>query len=191
MIFEELAGNAELDDGCPEEHLENISRYVYELCLRMGLSREDAERISVASKLHDLGKIAVPKYIIHKQGLLSEDERVIVNSHTKFGYTILSAYDDDPLIADAVEIALSHHERYDGSGTNGLSGEDIPFAARVVTVCDVYDALVSEREYKKAWTPKEARAYLADNEGKLFDPEITDAFLAYLDENGDAEAGQG
>lgn len=191
MIFEELAGNAELDNGCPEEHLENISRYVYELCLRMGLSREDAERISVASKLHDLGKIAVPKYIIHKQGLLSEDERVIVNSHTKFGYTILSAYDDDPLIADAAEIALYHHERYDGSGTNGLSGEDIPFTARVVTVCDVYDALVSEREYKKAWTPKEARAYLADNKGKLFDPEITDAFLAFLDESGDAEAGQG
>lgn len=191
IIFEELAGNAELDNGCPEEHLENISRYVYELCLRMGLPREDAERISVASKLHDLGKIAVPKYIIHKQGLLSEDERVIVNSHTKFGYTILSAYDDNPLIATAAEIARYHHERYDGSGTNGLSGEEIPFAARLVTVCDVYDALVSEREYKKAWTQKEARAYLTDNKGKIFDPEITDAFLAYLDESGDAEAGQG
>lgn len=182
IIFEELAENAELDNGCPVSHLENIGKYSRELCLRIGYDAEKAEHISMASKLHDLGKIAVPKYIIEKQGRLNEEERIIVNSHTEFGYTILSAYDDDPLIATAAVIARYHHEHYNGSGTNGLKGADIPTEARIVTVCDVYDALVSERSYKSAWTKEEAINYLSDNSGKLFDPEICAAFIEYLNE---------
>ena len=182
IIFEELAENAELDNGCSVEHLENICRYSRELCRRLGFDEEKTEQIAVASKLHDLGKIAVPKYIIEKQGRLSEEERIIVSSHTEFGYTILSAYDDDPLIAVGALIARYHHEQYDGLGQNGLKGEDIPIEARIVTVCDVYDALVSERSYKKAWTKEAAMEYLAENSGKLFDPHICEAFLAYLRE---------
>lgn len=182
IIFEELAENAELDNGCPVSHLENIGKYTRELCLRIGCDAEKAEHISMASKLHDLGKIAVPKYIIEKQGRLNEEERIIVNSHTEFGYTILSAYDDDPLIATAAVIARYHHEHYDGSGTNGLKGEQIPENARIVTVCDVYDALVSERPYKSAWSKEEAINYLADNSGKLFDPEICRVFIEYINE---------
>ena len=185
IIFEELAENAELDNGCSVEHLQNISRYTYALCQKLGMSEEESSRIALASKLHDLGKIAVPKYIIHKEGRLSEEERVIVNSHTKFGYTILSAYADDPLISDAATIARYHHEHYDGTGTNALKGEDIPLIARIVTVCDVYDALTSERAYKKAWTPQEAKDNITDNAGKIFDPKLVKLFLTCLEEQRD------
>ena len=180
IIFEELAENAELDNGCSVEHLENISRYTRELCLELGFDKEKAESTAIASKLHDLGKIAVPKYIIEKQGRLSEEERVIISNHTEFGYTILSAYDDDPLLATAAVIARYHHEYYNGTGMNGLKGEEIPIEARIVTVCDVYDALVAERSYKKAWSKEAAMEYLADNNGKLFDPQICDAFIECL-----------
>lgn len=183
VIFAELAENTELDNGCSVDHLVNIRNNSRELCKRIGMDEDRAEHIALASELHDLGKIAVPKNIIHKEGRLSEEERVIVNSHTEFGYTILAAYDDDPMLATAAVIAHYHHERYDGKGNNGLKGEDIPIEARIVTVCDVYDALISERTYKKAWTKEEALRYLKDNEGKIFDPEICEAFIAYLSED--------
>ena len=182
IIFTELAENAELDNGCTVEHLNNINRYTRELCLRLGMDQDRATRIGKAAELHDLGKIAIPKNIIHKNGRLSEEERVIINSHTEFGYTILSAYDSDPLMATAAVIARYHHERYDGNGINGLKGESIPQEARIVTVCDVYDALVSERTYKKAWAEEDAIRYLSDNEGKIFDPAICEEFIVYLKE---------
>ena len=182
IIFEELAENAELDNGCSVEHLENICRYTRELCNRMGFDDAKAEHIATASKLHDLGKIAVPKYIIEKRGRLNEEEQIIISSHTDFGYTILSAFADDPLISTAAVIARYHHEQYNGMGKNGLKGEDIPIEARIVTVCDVYDALVSERSYKKAWTKEAATNYLAEYSGKIFDPQICTAFLEYLKE---------
>ena len=182
IIFEELAENAELDNGCSVEHLANICSYSRELCLRLGFDKDKAEHIATASKLHDLGKIAVPKYIIEKQGRLSEEEQIIISSHTDFGYTILSAFDDDPLISTAAVIARYHHEHYNGTGKNGLKGEDIPIEARIVTVCDVYDALVSERSYKKAWTKEAATEYLAEQTGKMFDPKICEAFIKYLKE---------
>ncbi len=180
IIFEELAENAELDNGCPISHLENIEKYTRELCLKMGYDEERANHISLASKLHDLGKIAVPKYLIDKQDKLSEEERIIVNSHTEFGYTILSAYDDDPLIYTAAVIARYHHEQYNGMGTNGLKGEEIPIEARIVTICDVFDALVSERSYKSAWSVGEAINYIIDNSGKIFDPDICPLFIQYI-----------
>ena len=189
IIFEELAENAEIDNGCSVEHLANICNYTRALCLRLGYDEERAEHIAIASKLHDLGKIAVPKYIIEKQGRLNEEERIIVSSHTEFGYTILSAYDNDPLIATAVLIARYHHERYDGSGNNGLKGEEIPIEARIVTVCDVYDALVSARSYKNAWSKEDAMLYLADNAGKIFDPRICREFLKYLREEDTPDQG--
>lgn len=186
VIFAELAENTELDNGCSVDHLVNIRNNSRELCKRIGMDEAKAEHIAIASELHDLGKIAVPKNIIHKEGRLSEEERIIVNSHTEFGYTILAAYDDDPMLATAAVIAHYHHERYDGKGNNGLKGEDIPIEARIVTVCDVYDALISERTYKKAWNKEDALRYLKDNEGKIFDPDICEAFIAYMSEDGSA-----
>lgn len=182
IIFEELAENTELDNGCSVDHLRHICDYTRELCLRSGMDPEKAEQIAVASKLHDIGKIAIPKYIIHKQARLSEEERTIINSHTEFGYTILSTYADDPVFEISATIARYHHERYDGTGVNGLRGEDIPIEARIVTVCDVYDALVSERTYKKAWSREDALNFLRDNEGKLFDPVICEEFIRFIQE---------
>ncbi len=182
IIFEELAENTELDNGCSVDHLRHICDYTRELCLRSGMDAEKAEQIAVASKLHDLGKIAIPKYIIHKQARLTEEERTIINSHTEFGYTILSTYADDPVLEISATIARYHHERYDGTGVNGLKGENIPIEARIVTVCDVYDALVSERTYKKAWSREDALNFLRDNEGKLFDPVICEEFIKYIQE---------
>lgn len=187
VIFAELAENTELDNGCSVDHLINIRNNSRELCLRIGIDEERAEHISIASELHDLGKIAVPKDIIHKEGRLTEEERVMINSHTEFGYTILSAYDDDPILATAAVIARYHHERYDGTGNNGLKGEDIPVEARVVTVCDVYDALISERTYKKPWSKEDAIHYLKENEGKLFDPDICEKFIAFIGEEAEAK----
>ena len=86
------------------------------------------------------------------------------------------------MFATAATIARYHHERYDGTGNNGLKGEEIPVEARVVTVCDVYDALISERTYKKAWSKEDALRYLKDNEGKIFDPAICESFIAYIRE---------
>lgn len=192
IIFAELAENTELENGCSVEHLTHIYEYARALCIKLGMDEEKAEHIATAAKLHDLGKIAVPKYIIQKQGRLSEDERIIINSHTEFGYTILAAYTSDPLLATASTVARYHHERYDGAGTYGLKGEDIPIEARIITVCDVYDALVSERSYKKAWDAEDALNYLKENEGKIFDPVICEAFLAYIndpEENEGSSAG--
>ena len=177
VMFAELAENAEIDNGYSGEHLEHVAHYTGVLCRRLGMDEEKVEMIATASKLHDLGKLAVPKYIINKQGRFNEEERIIINSHTKFGYTILSAFDEDPLIATAASIALYHHERYDGDGVNGLAGEDIPLEARIVTVCDVYDALTTERSYKAAWSQKEAVNYLINQKGKIFDPQLADLFI--------------
>ncbi len=177
VMFTELAENAEIDNGYTDEHLKHVSHYTAALCRKLGMDEEKVQLIATASKLHDLGKLAVPKYIINKQGRFNEDERIIINSHTRFGYTILAAFDEDPVIAAAATIALYHHERYDGNGVNGLEGEDIPLEARIVTICDVYDALTTERTYKSAWSQRDAVNYLSSQKGKIFDPKLTDLFI--------------
>ena len=182
LILEELAENAELNNGYSLDHLSHISTLTYRLCRAVGLDEEEARSMSVAAKLHDLGKIAIPLNIINKEGRLTEEERVIVASHTEFGYLILSAY-DDPLLKQAAEIARYHHERYDGTGHNGLAGESIPLSARIVAICDVYDALISERSYKKPWSRERSLAYIRDNAGKLFDPKLTEIFISEAAKN--------
>ncbi len=182
IIFGELALNTEIDNGYTPDHLEHIAKYSYELCKKLGMSEEEAELISTASKLHDIGKIAIPKNIINKESRLTEEEQIIVASHSKFGYLILSAYDDDPFLATAAEIACYHHERYDGTGYNGLKGEDIPLCARIITICDVFDALVSERSYKKAWSVSRALNYLDENSGTIFDPKLLELFKECVNE---------
>lgn len=183
IIFSELALNTEIDNGYSPEHLENIGKYTYALCKKLGMSEDEAKRISLASKLHDIGKIAIPKNIIGKSDKLLEEEQVIVGSHVKFGYLILSAYNDNPLLADAAEIARYHHERYDGTGSYGLKGEEIPLAARITTICDVYDALISERPYKQAWSKDRIKSYIDDNSGVIFDPNLIEPFYQCIDEN--------
>ena len=177
VIFTELAENTEVDNGYSPDHLTHIQEYAEKLAIAIGLDKDKAQRIGLAGKLHDIGKIAIPKSIINKNGRLTEEEQLIVSNHAYFGYLILSAFSDEPLLSLAAEIARYHHERYDGSGTNGLKGEDIPLVARMVTICDVYDALVSERSYKLAWSESKSKAYLLENKGIMFDPDLCDKFI--------------
>ena len=176
IIFEQLAETAELSDGGSLDHLNSISKITYILCKQLGFDEDKCVLIRDASKLHDLGKIAIPKSIIDKEGKLSKEENIIMRNHTKFGYVILSAYENDKFLAVAAEIAKYHHESFDGNGYNMLKGTDIPLSARIVTVCDVFDALTSKRSYKEAWRFDDAVNYINENSGIMFDPEIVSAF---------------
>ena len=132
----------------------------------------------MAAPMHDIGKVAVSDHILLKPGRYTDEEFEAMKLHTLHGYRIL---DDSasPLVRLAATIALSHHEKFDGTGyPNGLHGDDIPIVARVVAVADVFDALVSERPYKRAWAVTEGIDFLKSQRGKHFDPKCVDAFLA-------------
>jgi Response regulator containing a CheY-like receiver domain and an HD-GYP domain len=127
--------------------------------------------------VHDLGKIGIPDAILLKRGRLTEEEFAIMRTHPQIGYEILR---DSPsrFIQLGASIALHHHERWDGTGyPHGLSGEDIPRAARIVALADVFDALLSERPYKSAWSHDEAVAYVRAHSGSFFDPACVSALL--------------
>lgn len=140
-----------------------------------------------AAILHDIGKVGVPDSILLKPGRLTSEEFEIVKRHTVIGSDVLMAaakiLGEAPFIAYAQQIIEFHHEKWDGSGyPHGLEGEEIPFIARVMTVADVYDALVTERPYKKPVSHEEAVAVISEGAGKHFDPRLVDAFLACADE---------
>ena len=125
--------------------------------------------------LHDIGKIGIPDQILHKPGKLTEEEWEIMKKHPEYAFDVLSSID---YLSPSLDIPRYHHERWDGSGyPEGLEGEDIPLAARIFAVVDVWDALRSDRPYRKAWSDQKAREYLREQAGKEFDPRIVDAFL--------------
>jgi two-component system response regulator RpfG len=128
--------------------------------------------------MHDIGKIGIPDAILRKEGPLTPSETELMRTHPRIGYDILKGSPSKYLSMGAI-IALGHHEKYDGSGyPNGLHGEDIPVVARVVAIADVFDALVSERPYKRAWSVPEAIDYLKCQRGRHFDRLCVDAFLS-------------
>ena len=135
------------------------------------------------SPLNDIGKVGIPDIILNKESRLSEDERVIMMTHSAIGASILNAakasFDSERgMIATAIEIAGSHHEKWDGTGyPNGLEAEDIPLSARIMSLADMYDALTSERRYKVAWTHEQAVQEIVKMKGIAFDPVIVDAFV--------------
>ena len=125
--------------------------------------------------LHDIGKMAIPDGILLNTGKLSQEEWGIMKKHPVYAKEMLSPID---YLVPALEIPYYHHERWDGSGyPQGLSGDDIPIAARIFAVVDVWDALQSDRPYRKAWSEKEAIQYLKDQSGKEFDPKVVSEFL--------------
>jgi len=146
----------------------------------LGLEREDCEVAEKVAPLHDVGKVAIPDRVLKHPGPLSGDDWEIMKSHVNIGYELLCEGSSHYLGA-AATVALHHHERYDGNGyPNGLSGEDIPLMARIVAVADVYDALVSHRPYRKAWSLQQAVDYLIAQKGGQFDPRCVDAFVGQL-----------
>ena len=176
-IVQRLAQTAESRDEETGEHIERIGLLCERLALSLGLSEAEAELIRHASAMHDIGKIGIPDRVLLKPGRLDAEEWELMKTHTTLGAAVLggSRYE---LLQLAHTIALTHHERWDGAGyPAGLSGEAIPLAGRICAVCDVYDALVSERPYKRAWSKREALAEIARGAGTHFDPRIARAFL--------------
>jgi putative two-component system response regulator len=130
--------------------------------------------------LHDIGKIGIPDGILHKPGKLEPEERAIMQTHTLIGSQLLEG-SPSSLLQTAEAIARTHHERWDGDGyPAGLAGEEIPWAGRVAALCDVYDALLTERPYKRAWTIAEALAHIEAEAGRHFDPDLAAVFVALV-----------
>jgi putative two-component system response regulator len=176
-----MARMAEYREGDNSVHLESIRSYCYLLACGLGLSVQEAEIISYASVLHDVGKAGLPEAILLKRGDLTPYEWETMTRHTQMGADILKG--SSSIVMQAGEIiAMTHHERWDGSGyPKGLRGEDIPLSGRIVAVADVYDALTTPRHYKKEMTPSLAEELIRDASGQLFDPRVVRIFLREIE----------
>ena len=181
-VVRRLGQAVESRDGDTGEHIERISRLCQQLASAIGLPEDEAELIGHASTMHDVGKIGIPDSVLLKPTQLDPDEWELMRSHTTIGAEVLAG-SSSPLLQMAESIALTHHERWDGAGyPAGLRGDAIPLAARICAVCDVFDALLSERLYKRGWTMEEAIAELTAQSGRHFDPMLVDVFVAMVPE---------
>jgi len=177
-----LSVAAEFRDDDSAEHILRISRTSCLIAETMGLDGEQTELIRHASPMHDIGKIGIPDAILRKPGPLTFEERNIVEKHTLIGADILGSPPNE-LIRMARDIALNHHERWDGKGyPNGVAGEEIPLCGRIVSLADVFDALVSKRCYKEAFALEIALEIMRFEDGKHFDPAVAEAFFSVLPE---------
>ena len=206
-----LARAAEQRDGTTGRHIIRVAAYSRAIAARMGLDREFVATLTLASPLHDVGKIGIPDHILKKRGPFTDAEREVMQRHCAIGAEILTPHpgstelgriwqgatnrstDDDgadtaapsvnPLLQMAAMVARTHHERWNGSGyPDGLAGDTIPLASRIVAVADVYDALRSARPYKPAFAEERVLAMIRDQVGRHFDPEVYAAFERSLDE---------
>jgi putative two-component system response regulator len=175
-ILERLALAAEYRDDDTGEHTKRVGETAARIAQALGWQEEAVELIRRAAPLHDVGKIAISDTILLKPGKLTPEEFQRMKMHTTLGAKMLSG-GQFPLMQLAEQIALTHHERWDGTGYMGLSGEAIPMAGRILSVADVFDALISERPYKRAWTQKEALEEIQRQSGRQFDPRVVEAFL--------------
>jgi HD-GYP domain-containing protein (c-di-GMP phosphodiesterase class II) len=176
-VIRRLGAAVESRDQETGLHIARMSRLCHRLALATGMDPAEADRLRHACAMHDIGKIGIPDRILQKPGKLDHDEWEVMKTHTTIGAHILSG-SRAPLIRMAETIALTHHERWDGSGyPGGIAGEEIPLVGRITSICDVFDALISERPYKHAWTVDEALAEIARQSGRQFDPGLVEPFL--------------
>jgi HD-GYP domain-containing protein (c-di-GMP phosphodiesterase class II) len=176
-IVYRLARAAEFRDKWTGQHIFKMSNYCTMLGNSIGLSDRKNTLLFQAAPMHDIGKIGISDKILLKPGKLTTNEFKIMKSHSKIGANLLSGPNSD-LIKVAKNIALTHHEKWDGSGyPGGLIGTEIPLAGRIIAVCDVFDALTSQRPYKKPWPIDKAIAELKLNAGAHFDPRLVRAFI--------------
>ena len=186
-----LSKALEYRDNDTNDHTLRVAKFSRMIAERLELSRQECDSIYLASPLHDIGKVAIPDGILLKPGRLDDDERATIETHAEIGERILRGSASD-LIRLAAQIAGGHHERWDGKGyPRGLSGESIPLAARIVAIADVFDALTTERPYKKALPVAGALAILEAERGNHFDPTCLDAFLSGYAEMAEADASAG
>ena len=181
-VLQRLGQAVEQRDSETGTHIKRMSQLCGLLARAAGVSESEAEEIEQASILHDVGKIAISDEILHKPGKLTPGERTEMERHAPVGAQLLAG-SSSSLLRTAEAIARTHHERWDGAGyPAGLSGEHIPFPGRVAAICDVYDALLTERPYKPAWTIEAALAHIESERGRHFDPGLTDTFLTLIGE---------
>ena len=177
-----LALAAELRDDDTGQHVHRMSRYCAALAEKVGVPSEHAELIRLASQMHDVGKIGIPDAVLLKPGPLDAEERAIIETHSQIGFDILRDSQSELLRTGAL-IALTHHERFDGTGyPRGLKDRQIPIEGRIATIADVYDALTSDRVYRKAFSVDQTVQMMSEGRGSQFDPELLDAFLGSLDD---------
>jgi PAS domain S-box-containing protein len=170
----------ELRDRETEGHTRRASEWTMRLGRRLGMSEDELVHVWRGAILHDIGKLGIPDDILSKPGALTDAEWEVMRQHPRLGYELLEPI---PYLRPALEIPYCHHERWDGSGyPRGLKGEEIPMAARIFAVADVWDALRSDRPYRAAWDGESARAYIVEQSSKHFDHQVVEAFVHLLDE---------
>ena len=181
-ILQRLARAAEYRDDTTGQHTQRVGETAAHLAEALGLPAIEVEMIRWGAPLHDVGKIAIPDLILLKEGKLTPVEFEVMKSHTTIGGALLGE-SQFPILQIAEQIALTHHERWDGQGyPYGLRAEAIPLVGRIVSVADVFDALTHERPYKAAWSVDEAVAELQRQKGHQFDPDVVDAFVQVIEE---------
>ena len=172
--FRALDAALQARDICTHTHCQRVIYYSLTLGRLMGLSEHELVTLERGVFLHDIGKIHMPDSVLLKPGVLSETERTVMQQHSLIGYDMLR---HNPLLTDAAEIVLTHHERYNGSGyPMGLRGEDIPLGARICAITDTFDALTSIRPYRTPMSFEEACTYIQSERDRQFDPSIVDTF---------------
>src|SRR5439155_18411388 len=185
-----LSMAVEFRDEDTGAHIERIGRFSTLLAEQIGMDPEFCERISHAAPLHDVGKVAIPDSILLKPGPLTAQERAIVETHAEEGHRLLRG-SSSSVLEMAATIALSHQEKWDGTGyPRGLAGEAIPIEGRIVAIADVFDALTSDRVYRKAFPVEEAVKMMREQRGRHFDPVLLDAFMEVLASSGADARGQ-
>jgi putative nucleotidyltransferase with HDIG domain len=169
----------DLRDRDTEDHTQRVAAAAVKLARRLGMGKTSLVQVRRGAMLHDIGKMAIPDSILLKGGPLSADEWQEVRRHPQYAYELLRPI---PYLAECLDIPRYHHERWDGAGyPSGLKGKEIPLAARLFALIDVFDALTAPRPYRPGWDPKLARDYIQQESGKQFDPEITTEFMRMLD----------
>jgi putative nucleotidyltransferase with HDIG domain len=165
-------------------HTKRVTEMTVRLARSLGMNEPDLVHIRRGALLHDIGKMGVPDAILSKPGPLTRKEENLMRRHPGMAHEMLKSID---FLRPALDIPFCHHERWDGSGyPQGLAGEAIPIEARIFAVVDVWDALRSDRPYRKRWSTRRVRKHLEDRAGKDFDPRILEAFLKILDSDPDA-----
>lgn len=179
-IIRRLAQAAEFRDGDTGIHILRMSQYCQKLGEKLGLGESECELLHHASLLHDVGKIGIPDSILLKPGKLTTEEFEIMKTHTTIGAKLLAG-SDSPVMKMAEVIALTHHERWDGKGyPYGIREDEIPFVGQICSICDVFDALTSERPYKKAWSAEAAVGEISQMKNLNFNPRIVESFMEIL-----------
>ncbi len=176
--IDSLSHAMDLRDHETEGHSRRVADLTVELAKASNVNEEERVHLHRGALLHDIGKLGIPDSILHKPDRLTDKEWIVMRTHPQLAYNMLYSIE---YLRPALDIPYSHHEKWDGTGyPRGLKGKNIPLAARLFAIVDVWDALTSERPYRPAWSRQEARAYIRDQSGRHFDPQVVELFFKII-----------